>query len=68
MRALKIARWMLVGFAVVWGGTLLMGKLEVGNPLTLYVIAIYAAIGLGGSAVACVIIPLFVRFRRRNSN
>jgi hypothetical protein len=63
--ALKIARWSLLIFVLIWIGILCFGFLGVGDPLLLLGLGGYASIGIVLSSLACVILQTISYCRRR---
>ena len=55
---LQVARGALVATALTYFATLILGWMEIGQPGLLFLIAISSIIGLGLSAVACVVLQV----------
>ena len=67
LRALRIARLALLTCVVIYAVTLGLAAAEIDNPLI--GIGLYSPIAMGVSALACVVLQLYVLMRRpRNSN
>jgi len=65
VRALKTSRILLLVSFLLWGGTLLAGLFRLMPPDLALGVGAYAGIGIGLSAVACVIFQFVIP---RNSN
>ncbi len=63
MSALRIARAALLMSGIVYLTALALGALKIGNPLLLLAIAAYSTIGLGASAIVCVVLMILHFFR-----